>query len=41
MPLAELKFRYLGKLFIERSNYDEIPLCKILYFIRGTELLAE
>jgi hypothetical protein len=25
----------------EPSDFDEIPLCKILYFIRGTGLLAE
>jgi hypothetical protein len=23
------------------SNYDKVPLCKILYFERGVELLAE
>jgi hypothetical protein len=26
---------------VEPSDYDEIPLCKILYFVRGTGLLAE
>jgi hypothetical protein len=26
---------------MEPSNYDEIPLCKILYFVRGMGLLAE
>jgi len=26
---------------MEPSDYDEIPLCKILYFVRGMGLLAE
>jgi len=38
--LAEFKFRRLGKHFKNPSDYDEIPLCKILYFVRGTGLLA-
>jgi hypothetical protein len=39
---AEFKFRRLGKLFfMEPSDYDDILLCKILYFVRGTGLLAE
>jgi hypothetical protein len=33
--LAELYY------FLEPGNYDEIPLCKILYFVRGTALLVE
>jgi hypothetical protein len=28
-------------IFMEPSNYDEIPLRKILYFVRGMGLLAE
>jgi hypothetical protein len=39
--LAEFKFRRLGEHFCERSDYEEILLCKILYFIRGAGLLAE
>jgi hypothetical protein len=39
VALAELIFRCLGKHFM--SDYDEILLCKILNFIRGTGLLAE
>jgi hypothetical protein len=39
--LAEFKFRLFGKHFTKPSDYDEIPLCKIMYFIRSTELLAE
>jgi hypothetical protein len=35
--LAELKFRRLGNIFMEPSDYDEIPLCKVLYFVRGTD----
>jgi hypothetical protein len=26
---------------MEPSDYDEIPWCKILYFVRGTGILAE
>jgi hypothetical protein len=39
--LVILKIRWLGKHVMERSDYDEIPLCKILYFVGGTGLLAE
>jgi hypothetical protein len=28
-------------MFMEPSDYDEIPLRKILYYVRGTGLLAE
>jgi hypothetical protein len=34
VSLAELKLHCLGKHFMEPSNYDEIPLCKILYFVK-------
>jgi hypothetical protein len=37
---AKFRFFRLGKHFMEPSDYDEIPLCEILYFVRGTELLA-
>jgi hypothetical protein len=30
-----------GKYLMEPSAYDEILLCKILYFITDTELMAE
>jgi hypothetical protein len=41
--LVEFKFRRLGKycIFMEARDYDEIPLCKMLYFVRGAGLLAE
>jgi hypothetical protein len=39
--LAEFRFIRLGKHFMEPRDYDEIPLCNIQYFIRGTGLLAE
>jgi hypothetical protein len=39
--LTELKFRFLGRKLTEQSNDDEIHLCKILLFVRGTGLLAE
>lgn len=39
--LAESRFCHLGKRLIEPSMYNEIPLCKILYFARGMGLLAE
>jgi hypothetical protein len=41
VALDELRFRRLGIHFMESSDYDEIPLCKILYFVRDTGLLAE
>jgi hypothetical protein len=39
--LAEFKFRHLGKHFYGTKRLCEIPLCKILYFVRCTGLLAE
>jgi hypothetical protein len=39
--LAEFNFCYLGSNFMERGDYNEIPLCKILYFVNGMGLLAE
>jgi hypothetical protein len=41
VALAGLRFRRLGKYLMEPRDYDEIPLCKIMYFVRGTGLLAE
>jgi hypothetical protein len=41
VALAEFRLRRLGNIFMEPSDYDEIPLCKIMYFVRGTGLLAE
>jgi hypothetical protein len=34
VALTELRFCRLGKQFIEPSNYNEIPPCKIPYFVR-------
>jgi hypothetical protein len=39
--LAEFKFCCLGKYFMEPSDYDEILLCKVLYFVKDMGLLAE
>jgi hypothetical protein len=39
--LAEFNFCCLGGNFVERSDCNEIPLCKILYFVNGMGLLAE
>jgi hypothetical protein len=39
--LCEFKLRRLGKHFTEPSDYVEIPLRKVVYFVRGTGLLAE
>jgi hypothetical protein len=33
VALADLKFCHLGKQLTEPSNYDKVPLCKILYFV--------
>jgi hypothetical protein len=42
VSLAEFRFRLLGKhFFMEPSDYDDIPLYKVLYFVKGTVLLAE
>jgi hypothetical protein len=41
VALAKLRFCQLGKHFMTPSDYDEIPLCKVPYFIRGLELLVE
>jgi hypothetical protein len=38
---AGLRPRRLGKHFIEQSDRDRIALCKVLYFVGGTGLLAE
>jgi hypothetical protein len=39
--LAKFRFWGLGKHFMEPNDYEEIPLCKILYFVKGMVLLAE
>jgi hypothetical protein len=39
VALAGLRFCPLGKHYTEPSDYDEIPICKALYFVRGTRLL--
>jgi hypothetical protein len=41
VALVGLRSRRIGKHFMEPSDYDEIPLCKIMYFVRGAGLLAE
>jgi hypothetical protein len=41
VALAGLRFCHLGKHFMEPSDYDEILLCKTLYFVRGMGLLVE
>jgi hypothetical protein len=39
--LDEFKFFHLDKYFYGATDYDKIPLCKILYFARVTGLMAE
>jgi hypothetical protein len=39
--LAELRICNLGKYFMKPGDYCEILLCKILYFMRITKLLAD
>jgi hypothetical protein len=34
-------FRHLGKDFMQPSEHDKIPLCKVLYFVGCTGLIAE
>jgi hypothetical protein len=38
---AALRPRCLGKHFMEPSDHEKIPLCKILYFVGDTGLLSE
>jgi hypothetical protein len=39
--LSSIKFRCLANIFMESCDYDEIPLRKILYFVKGMVLLAK
>jgi hypothetical protein len=41
VALVGFRFHLSGKHFMEPSDYDEIPLCKVLYFVRSMGLLAE
>lgn len=41
VALAELLFCHLCAYFMEMSDYDENPLCNIVYFFRVTGLLPE
>jgi hypothetical protein len=42
VALADLRFSLLSRRhFLKLSDYDEIPLCKILCLAKGTGLLAE
>jgi hypothetical protein len=34
VALAELKFNRLDTVYMEPSDYDDIPLCNILYFFQ-------
>jgi hypothetical protein len=36
--IAYLRFRHLGKFFMEPSDYYDAPLSKVLHFIRGVGL---
>jgi hypothetical protein len=38
VALAELRFYRLGKHVVEASDYDEIQLCKLLYFICASRM---
>jgi hypothetical protein len=39
--LDELKFFRLDKYFYGATDYDKIPLCKILYFVTVMRIMAE
>jgi hypothetical protein len=39
--LDEFKFCRLDKNFYGATDYDKVPLCKILYFVRVTGLMTE
>jgi hypothetical protein len=36
-----IKISLLGESFMEPSDYNEVLLCNVLYFVRGTGQLAE
>jgi hypothetical protein len=39
--LDEFKFCRLDKYFYGATDYDKVPLCKTLYFVRVTGLMTE
>jgi hypothetical protein len=36
--IADLRFRHLGQLFMEPSDYYDAPIYEVLHFIRSVEL---
>jgi hypothetical protein len=41
VALTEFRLSHLDKHFMEQSYYDEIPLFKTLYFVRGMVIPVE
>jgi hypothetical protein len=37
--IAHLRFRHLGQLFMEPSDFDDTPIFKVLHFIRSVGLI--
>jgi hypothetical protein len=37
--VAHVRFRHLGQLFMEPSDYYDAPLYKVIHFIRGVGLI--
>jgi hypothetical protein len=37
--VAHVRFRHLGQFFMERSDYYDAPIDKVLHFIRGVGLI--
>jgi hypothetical protein len=37
--IAYLRFRHLGQFFMEPSDYYDVPVNKVLHFIRGVGLI--
>jgi hypothetical protein len=41
VALDDFRFSRLGRHFYGSSDYDDIPLCKIIYYDRGMGLMEE
>jgi hypothetical protein len=39
--LAILRFRHVGHHFMKLSDFEDIPVYRILHFVQGTGLLTE
>jgi hypothetical protein len=37
--VAQIRFRHLGQFFMEPSDYYDVPIDRVLHFIRGVGLI--